>query len=158
MIVRVREWYVALTPRERGLVTLAAGLTALVLVVFGIVLPLARAHEAAHERHAAAVASSSRLYEQLRLLERTGGSRGATLGPVAQTVASSADAAGLVIQSNQPRGNDAVLIVVAAARPTATLAWLDSLSGQGIVPESVAITPAADGTVSLNATLRRTAP
>jgi len=155
---RVRTWYFGLTERERWLVGLAAGLAALVLLVFGIVLPLARAHDAAHVRHAAAVEASSRLLAQLTALEAPAPQGRTMIGPVAQVVASSADSAGLVLQSNQPRGNDATLIVVPTARPSSALAWIDSLAAQGVVLESLAMTPAADGSVSVNATLRRAGP
>ena len=158
MIVRVRSWYVGLTERERWLVTFAGGLAAVVVLLFGIVLPLGRAHDAAHVRHAAAVQASSRLLAQLAALEAPAPQRTAIVGPVAQVVASSADGAGLVLQSNQPRGNDATLIVIPTARPSNALAWIDSLAAQGVVLESLAMTPAADGSVSVNATLRRSAP
>ena len=158
MILRVRSWYIGLTERERWLVAIAAGLAALVLLIFGIVLPLGRAHDAAHVRHAAAVEVSSRLLAQLAALEAPAPERSVIVGPVAQLVASSADSAGLVLQSNQPRGNDATLIVIPTARPAGVLAWIDSLAAQGVVLESLAMTPAADGSVSVNATLRRSAP
>ena len=157
MILRFRTWYTGLTERERRLVAIAAGLAALVLLVFGIVLPLGRAHDAAHVRHAAAVEASSRLLAQLAALVAPGAQRSVVAGPVAQVVASSADSAGLVLQSNQPRGNDATLIVIPTARPAGALAWIDSLAAQGVVLENLAMTPAADGSVSVNATLRRAA-
>ncbi|MCA1661152.1 MAG: type II secretion system protein M [Novosphingobium sp.] len=152
---RVRTWYGGLTERERWLVAVAAGLAAAVILVFGIVLPLGRAHDAAHVRHAAAVEASSRLLAQLAALEAPAPQRSVLAGPVAQVVASSADNAGFVLQSNQPRGNDATLIVIPTARPSGVLAWIDSLAEQGVVLESLAMTPAADGSVSVNATLRR---
>ena len=60
-----------------------------------------------------------------------------------------------MLQSNQPRGNDATLVVVPTARPPAALAWLDGLAAQGIVLEGLTMTPAPDGSVAVNATLRR---
>ncbi|HUQ14311.1 MAG TPA: type II secretion system protein GspM [Novosphingobium sp.] len=157
-MIRVRTWYVGLTERERWLVTIAGILAAAVLLVFGIALPLGRAHDAAHERHRAAVEASGRLLAQLAALEAPA-PQGATLaGPIAQVVAASADAAGFVLQSNQPRGNDATLVVLPTARPSAALAWIDGLAAQGIVLESLAMTPAADGSVAVNATLRRAGP
>ena len=155
MIVRVRTWYNGLTARERWLVTFAAALAVAVIFIFGIVLPLGRAHDAAHERHRAAVEASSRLLAQLAALDAPAPRRTGLVGPVAQVVAASADASGFVLQSNQPRGNDAALLVVPTARPSAALAWLDSLAAQGIVLESLTMTPAADGSVAVNATVRR---
>ena len=158
MIVRMRTWYDGLTGRERGLVAIAAGLALVVIFVFGIVLPLGRAHDAAHLRHRQAVEASSLLLAQIAALEAPAPRRATLAGPVAQVVATSADSAGFVLQSNQARGAEAATIVVPTARPSAALAWLDTLAGQGIVLESLTMTPAADGSVSVNASLRRAAP
>ena len=158
MSVRIQTWYGGLTERERGLVAVAAGLALVVVLIFGIVLPMGRAHDAAHVRHRHAVEASSRLLAQLAALEAPAARRTALAGPVSQVVAASADGAGFVLQSNQPRGAEAALIVVPTARPSAALAWLDTLAGQGIVLENLTVTPAADGSVSVNAALRRAAP
>ena len=155
MIGRAQLWYVGLTQRERGLVTIALGLAAAVVLVFGVALPLGAAHDAAHLRHSASTQASARLLAQLAALEAPAPQRSSLAGPLAQVVAASADTAGFVLQSNQPRGNDATLVVVPTARPPAALAWLDGLAAQGIVLEGLTMTPAADGSVAVNATLRR---
>ena len=157
MIAGVQTWFAGLTQRERSLVAVAAGLAAAIVLVFGIVLPLGAAHDAAHVRHRAAVEASSRLLAQLAVLE-TPASRPAVLaGPVSQVIAASADSAGFVLQSNQAQGAEAATIAVPTARPSAALAWLDSLAAQGIVLQNLTMTPAADGSVSVNAGLRRVA-
>lgn len=155
MIGRAQAWYAALTRREQTLVAIALGLAAAVVLVFGIVMPLGAAHDAAHLRHSAATQASARLLAQLAALEAQAPQRTSLTGPLAQVVAASADSAGFVLQSNQPRGNDATLVVVPTARPPAALAWLDSLAAQGVVLESLTMTPAADGSVAVNATLKR---
>ena len=157
MIGSVRTWFVGLTGRERMLVAIAGGLAAAIILVFGIVLPLGRAHDAAHVRHRAAVEASSRLLAQLAALEAPATSRATLAGPVSQLIAASADSAGFVLQSNQAQGAEAATIAVPTARPSAALAWLDSFAAQGIVLETLTMTPAADGSVSLNASLRRAA-
>lgn len=157
-MLRVRTWYMGLTLREQRLVACAAALAAIVVFIFGIVLPLGRAHDAAHVRHRQATEASGRLLAQLAALEAPAPTRATLAGPVAQVVATSADAAGFILQSNQPRGTDATLVVVPTARPSAATAWLESLAAQGIVLESLTMTPAADGSVAINATLRRAGP
>jgi len=152
---RAQLWFAGLTRRERTLVSVALGLAAAVVLVFGMVLPLGAAHDVAHLRHSAATQASARLMAQLAALEAPAPPRSSVAGPLAQIVAASADSAGFVLQSNQPRGNDATLVVVPTARPPATLAWLDGLAAQGIVLESLTMTPAPDGSVAVNATLRR---
>jgi len=155
MMGRASGWYSGLTPRERGLVTIALGLAAAVVLMFGIILPLGAAHDAAHVRHDAATQASARLLAQLAALETPSPQRSTVAGPLAQIVAASADSAGFVLQSNQPRGNDATLVIIPTARPPAALAWLDGLAAQGIVLENLTMTPAADGSVAVNATLKR---
>ena len=150
-----QTWFAGLTARERGLVTVAGGLVAAIVLVFGIVLPLGSAHDAAHVRHREAVETSSRLLAQLAVLEAPPTSRATLAGPVSQVLAASADSAGFVLQSNQAQGSEAATIAVPTARPAAALAWLDSLAAQGLVLDTLTMTPAADGSVSVNASLRR---
>ena len=47
MIVRLRNWFMALSRREQWLVGIAGGLAAWVLLVFGIILPALSAIDAA---------------------------------------------------------------------------------------------------------------
>ena len=155
MIETVQSWFAGLTARERTLVSIAGALVAVIALVFGIALPLGHAHNAAQVRHRAAVETSSRLLAQLAVLETPVSTSATLVGPVSQVLATSADSAGFVLQSNQARGAEAATIVVPTARPAAALAWLDALAAQGVILESLTMTPAADGSVSLNAELRR---
>ena len=155
MIGTVQTWFAGLTQRERSLVAAAGGLAATIVLVFGIILPLGRAHDAAHVRHRAAVEASSRLLAQLSALEAPATSRATLAGPVSQVIAASADSAGFVLQSNQAQGAEGATIVVPTARPSAALSWLDGLAAQGIVLQNLTMTSAADGSVSVNASLRR---
>ena len=158
MIGTIQTWFAGLTQRERSLVVIAGGLAAAIVLVFGIVLPLGRAHDAAHIRHSASVEASSRLLAQLSALEVPATSRATLAGPVSQVVAASADSAGFVLQSNQVQGAEGATIAVPTARPSAALAWIDSLGAQGIVLQNLTMTPAADGSVSVIASLRRAGP
>lgn len=155
MIARISVWYVALNPRERVLVTVAGALAGLVLLVYGIILPVGNAVDAAALRHAATVERSGRLLTEMKALKAPAPVSQAQAGPIDQQVAASAESAGFVLQSNQPRGNDVTVIVIPTARPATALGWLDGLTEQGVVIEALTMTPSPDGTVSLNATLRR---
>lgn len=158
MIARAFAWYLGLTRRERVLVAIAAALAALVLLAYGLVLPLDRALHASVVRHREAVERSGRLTAMLAELDKPAAGRAATaVGPVDQLVATSAETAGMVIQSNQAQGNDAATVAITGASATGALRWLDGLSAQGIAVAALTMTPAADGSVALNATLRRVA-
>ena len=154
----LRDWFAALSGRERWLVGIAGVLAVLVIGIYGVVLPLGAAHDAAHDRHREAVFASSRVLARLEALEQAPDAAQAGSGPVAQAIAAAADAQGLVLQANSARGNDGAQISVATAAPGAALALLDTLAAEGIAAEQVTITPAADGSVSLSASQKRVAP
>ncbi len=158
VIQTLRDWFAGLTARERWLVGIAGVLALLVFGIYGVVLPLGAAHDAAHARHRDAVFASSRVLARLEALGEAPAAAPAGTGPVLQAVAAIADAQGLVLQANNARGNDAAQISVATAAPGAALALLDALAAEGIAAEQVTITPAADGSVSLSASLRRGMP
>lgn len=154
----LRDWFAGLSGRERWLVGIAGVLAVLVIGIYGVVLPLGAAHDAAHVRHREAVFASTRVLARLDALDDAPAAAPTGTGPVSQAVAAIADAQGLVLQANTARGNDAAQISVATAAPGAALALLDALAAQGIAAEQVTITPAADGSVSLSASLRRGMP
>lgn len=157
MIVKASAWYLGLTLRERVLVSLAGALAALVLLVYGIVLPVGHGLDRAAQRHGETVQRTGQLMAVLdQLAAPASKAPAAGSGPVDQLVAASAQAAGLVLQSNQAQGSGAALVSITGAPPRAALGWLDALADQGLSIEALTVTPAPDGTVSLNATLRRT--
>lgn len=157
MIARVRAWYAALTARERVLVAIAAAFAGLIVLIYGVVLPVGHAFDAADARHVASVQRTERLTVALRLLDARPASPAARAGtgPVEQTVAAGAEQAGFVLQSNQPRGGDMTAIAIASARPGPLFAWLDALADTGVIVDTLTMTPAPDGSVAVNATLRR---
>lgn len=155
MMQRLTTWYIGLTQRERTMVSVAGALGALVLLIYGLILPLGHALDEAATRHREATERAGRIAAGLESLKRAPAARVASVaGPVEQVAAASAQEAGFVVQSNQRRGSDMAVLVIPTARPSAVLAWLDALGAQGLAVEQVTLTPAPDGTVSVNVTLR----
>lgn len=154
-MIALRNWYLGLTRRERWLVTIAAALAGVVILLYGIILPLGAAHDAAHLRHREAVRQSGDILARLDVLDAAPEQRTGAAGSVAQQVAAAADAEGLVLQTNEARGDEATTIVIPAAPAGAALTLIDTLAGQGIALEALTMTPAPDGTIAVNATLRR---
>lgn len=156
MMQRLNAWYIALTQRERVLVSIAGALAALVLLVYGLVLPLGHALDAATTRHRETTERSGRIVAGLEMLKRVPAARSARIaGPVDQAALASAQEAGFVVQSRELRGADMVVLAIASARPSAVLAWLDGVERKGLTVEQVTMTPAPDGSVSVNVTLRK---
>ncbi|MCY1669703.1 type II secretion system protein GspM [Novosphingobium sp. SL115] len=149
-------WFGGLTGREKALVGIACGITALVVLVYGIILPLGSALDEAATRHRIATERAGRIAAQVRILKTAPPAPKAALGgPVEQVAGASAQEAGFVVQSNQRRGSDMAALIIPTARPSAALAWLDGLATQGLAVEQLTMTPAPDGSVSINVTLRR---
>lgn len=153
---RVSAWYIGLTGRERMLVSVAGGLMALIVLVYGIILPVGSALDEAAVRHRLATERAGRIAAQIDALKSAPRAKAAALaGPIEQVAGASAQEAGFTVQSNQRRGEDAAVIVIPAARPSAALAWIDGLPAQGLAVEQLTMTPAPDGSVSVNLTVRR---
>jgi general secretion pathway protein M len=156
MMQRMTAWYIGLTTRERILVSVAGALAALIVLIYGIVLPVGNALDKAAVRHREATERAGRIAAGIDVLKRAPQGRAAVAsGPVEQIAAGSAQEAGFVVQSNQKRGADMAVLVIPTARPSAVLAWLDGLAGQGLAVEQVTMTPAPDGSVAVNVTLRK---
>ncbi len=155
---RMTAWYIGLTARERVLVSVAGALAALIVAIYGIVLPVGNTLDEAAVRHREATERAGRIAAGIDMLKRAPAGRApAGSGPVEQIAAGSAQAAGFVVQSNQKRGSDIAVLVIPTARPSAVLAWLDGLAAQGLGVEQITMTPAPDGSVAVNVTLRKTA-
>ncbi|MEO0032063.1 MAG: hypothetical protein RIS94_1821 [Pseudomonadota bacterium] len=158
MIAALLARYRMLTGREQRLVAGALGLTALVIAVYGLILPLGRAFDAAHMRMSDASERSARVQAVLAMID---GERGSAASmepaPLDRLVAAEAEQADLVVQSSQPRGQAVTQVVVTGARSSAALPWLDRLARGGVVIDALTMTPGADGTLSITATLRRPA-
>ncbi len=153
---QLSTWFIGLTGRERTLVGVAGALVALVVLIYGIILPTGHALDDAAVRHRLVTERAGRIAGQIAALKSAPRAGAAALtGPVEQVVGASAQEAGFIVQSNQRRGADSAVIVIPTARPSAALAWIDGLSAQGLAVEQLTMTPAPDGTVSVNVTLRR---
>lgn len=156
MMGRLSHWFIALTARERWLVGVAGGLTALIVLVYGIILPVGTALDDAAVRHREATERAGRITAQLEAIKAAPRTKAAALaGPVEQVAGASALEAGFVVQSNQRQGADMAVLVIPTARPSAAMAWLDGLATQGLAVEQLTMTPAPDGSVSVSVTLRR---
>lgn len=153
---RVSGWFIGLTSRERMLVGIAGVLVALVVLVYGIVLPVGAALDAAALHHRKATERAGRIAAGIEALKRAPAARPEMrAGPVDQVAGASAQEAGFVVQSSQRQGGSLVVLTIPTARPSAALAWLDGLGAQGLAVEQLTLTPAPDGSVSVNVTLRR---
>lgn len=151
----VRDWWRGLTLRERRLIAVMLALIAVVVLWLGIVRPIGDARARARADHLIAVDRAGRIEAAVAALRGAA----ATVPPpleatLDQVVSQSAGEAGFTLDSSAIEGNDRVAIAIAAARPAALFAWLDTLEARGIVVETVTVTPVANNAVGARLLLK----
>jgi len=156
MIAVVRIWYARLSRRERLLVGSAGGLAALVLSLFGIIMPSLSAIDTTKLVHDEAVQRRGRV-------EATTDAAGMQM-PSARAL-DSQDIELVVTQGAAEKGFDLikssnavagqVTFRIDQARAPALLAWLTELESQDVMVSSVALRGGANGAVSVDAKLQK---
>lgn len=159
MIAKLTEWYQGLSIRERILVTVAGGLLALVVLIYGIAMPLWTGLGDAEARQDEAVEREARVASKVALLKDGGAARAAGTGdgaPLSLAVGQSAAEQGFTLETNTARGDRATSIAIAAIRAPALLAWLARLEEGGVRVTDLTLRSGANATVAATATLERT--
>jgi general secretion pathway protein M len=133
-------------------------LLAIVILWFGVALPLDRAQRDARDRLVEATERNAAVratVAQLKTLPRAPANGGSTV-PLDQFVGQSAGEAGLTLERAQAQGNDRMDIAIASVRPIALFSWLSGLEAQGVrvVTMNARPSPTA-GSISAQAVLER---
>lgn len=159
MIAAMKTWFGQLSQREQYLVGIAGGLTALVILVFGIILPALSAIDNAKLAHDEAVQRRGRIEATVAA---------ATASRAAGTAVGGAAIDLIVTQSAAEQGFDIIKSANAApgqmtfrmdqARASALFAWLASLEAQGVETQTITLRGGPSGTVTVDAQLRQVDP
>jgi general secretion pathway protein M len=159
MMAAIRLWFAALTQREQWLVGVAGALTAIVVSIFGILLPISSAIDQAKLDHDDAVQRRGRIIATVDAAQKMEmGPPSAATADIDLLITQNAAEKGfdLVKSANSPPGQ--ISFRIDQARAPALLAWLTELEGQNVVVRSVALRPGANSTVSVDAQLQMRAP
>jgi general secretion pathway protein M len=159
MMAAIRLWFAALTQREQWLVGSAGALTAIVVSIFGILLPISSAIDQAKLDHDDAVQRRGRIIATVDAAQKMEmGPPSAATADIDLLITQNAAEKGfdLVKSANSPPGQ--ISFRIDQARAPALLAWLTELEGQNLVVRSVALRPGANSTVSVDALLQMRAP
>lgn len=158
MMENLKTWYFALTGRERIFVSVAGILTAVVVVIFGILLPTMSALEQAKSGLDEAVQRRGRIEAAVEA---------ASLQKPAAALPAQADIDLVVTQGAAEKGFDLLKPTNSApgqvdfrieqARAPALLAWLSELESQGISVSTITMRGGTNGSVTVEAQLRQTA-
>lgn len=156
MIAAARIWFAALTRREQLLVGIAGGLGALVLLLFGLIMPILSAIDSAKLAHDDAVQRRGRIEATVdaALMQK----------PNAR-VAGSPDIEMIVTQGAAEKGFDLIKSGNAApgqvtfrmdqARAPALLAWLNDLESQDVMVSGLTLRSGPNGSISVDAQLQK---
>lgn len=155
MRARFQKMWAERSPRERQLLAVMFGLFAIILLIFGIVRPLAMATDAARARLDRVSIESGRISAAAATLRdaKTGAPPPLT-GTLVLAVSQSAGTAGFNLSTLDPQGNDRVGFTIPAAKSPALFAWLRTMSQQGIFVERMTMRTNADATLAVEGTLR----
>ena len=158
MMDRLATYWAERSTREQWMLGVMFALLALVILWFGVAMPLDRAQRSARDTLIEATDRNSAIRAAVTLLKalpRTPTGTGPAT-PLDQFVGQSAGEAGLTLERAQAQGNDRMEIAIASVRPIALFSWLSGLESQGIrvVTMSARPSPTA-GSVSVQAVLER---
>ena len=156
MIVSIRAWFDALSKREQYLVGIAGALMALVLLIFGIILPSLAAIDAAEVAHDAAVERRGRIEATVAnaARQKTAGSpvSGAAIDLIV-TQSAAEKGFDLIKSANTAPGQ--MTFRMDQARASALFAWLAELETQGIEARNITLRGGPGGSVTVDAQLRQ---
>ncbi len=154
---RMRVWFGGLQPRERRMVQAGAAVLAVLILVGGILMPLAAKLSAAtarRDRQRADLAWMQAHAAEIR--DAAGELRQPTNEPPVVLVDRTARASGLAaaLRGTQPSGADGVRVQLEAAPFDTMMIWIASLDQRyGLTVESITVDRAAHpGTVNANVT------
>lgn len=156
MIAALRNWFDALSSREQWLVGIAGVLTAIVVLIFGIILPGFAAIDRAEVAHDEAVQRRGRIEASVA---------GAAAHKAGGPSTSAADIELVVTQSAAEKGFDLIKSTGAApgqvsfkmdqARAPALFAWLTELEMQGMQVQSITLRGGTSGSLTVDAILQQ---
>lgn len=156
MIAAARNWFRQLSEREQWLVAIASVLAAIVILIFGIILPSLSAIDNAEIAHDEAVQRRGRIEATVESAtqQRAAGSpvNGADIDLI---VTQSAAEKGFDVIKSANSGSGQMTFRMDQARAPALFAWLSELETQGVEVRSITLRGGASGSLSVDAQLQQ---
>ena len=155
MIVRLRQMWAERSPREQQLLVVMFALLSIMVLVLGIIRPIASATVTARERLDRVTVEGGQIaaaVETLRDAKR--GAPPALTGTMVLAVTQSAGTAGFTLSALDPQGEDRVGFTIPSAKSPAMFTWLRSMAQQGIFVERMTMRTNVDATLAVEGTLR----
>lgn len=157
MMERWKILWMQRSVRERWLLAVMFALVACIILWLGVYRPVEAGLANARADHQLALERKARIAQAVGRLQQGGEDKRSLIAAaqLEQTVAQSAAEAGFTLERTEARGQGALSIAIASARPGALLSWLAVLERQGALVESITMAPSgASGTVTMQAVVR----
>jgi general secretion pathway protein M len=159
MMAQLKAMWAERSPREQQLLAVMLALFAIVLLIFGIIRPLANATTAARDRLDRVTIESGQIAAAAETLREAKKNAPPPLtGTMVLAVSQSALEAGFNLSTLDMQGEDRVGIAMPAVKSAALFGWLRTLAPQGIFVERMTMRANADATLSIEGTLRLRKP
>lgn len=155
----MKDWFQALSQREKVLIGVMGFLVALVVGYYAIVAPFINAYISVQQSYAAAIDSQARIEAKVEMLKAPADEMVEPVaGPLDVFISQNAGEAGFAVGRLDPQTNGTVRLAIDSAKPTALFGWLARLEGRGISVEELAVNPGANDTVTATMLLRSGKP
>jgi len=158
MIAAIGIWFAALTRREQWLLGTAGALTALVVAIFGILMPILSTIDQARLDHEDAVQRRGRIIASVDAAQQQTGPRSTATADIDMLITQSAAEKGFDLVKSGNGAPGQISFRIDQARAPALLSWLTELEGQNVAVRAVTLRPGANSTVTVDAQLQMSAP
>ncbi len=159
MIFSIRNWFHALSRREKTLVGILAILLALTLIFYVVVMPFISALDQAEKRYEQSVSRQISVEQKVALLNApTEDRKFYDAGAPDVLVSQSAGEAGFSVSRVDPQTDGRVNIIISSAKSTALFGWLAKLETRGLIAETLSVQPNESGTIAATITLKTVTP
>jgi type II secretory pathway component PulM len=158
MIAAIGIWFAALTRREQWLLGTAGALTALVVAIFGILMPILSTIDQARLDHEEAVQRRGRIIASVDAAQQQTGPRSTATADIDMLITQSAAEKGFDLVKSGNGAPGQISFRIDQARAPALLSWLTELEGQNVAVRAVTLRPGANSTVTVDAQLQMSAP
>jgi type II secretory pathway component PulM len=158
MIAAIGIWFAALTRREQWLLGTAGVLTALVVAIFGILMPILSTIDQARLDHEEAVQRRGRIIASVDAAQQQTGQRSTATADIDMLITQSAAEKGFDLVKSGNGAPGQISFRIDQARAPALLSWLTELEGQNVAVRAVTLRPGANSTVTVDAQLQMSAP
>lgn len=156
MIATARAWFVNLSNREQWLVGVAGVLTALVVLIFGVIMPSLSAIDQAEIAHDEAVQRRGRIeatVESTKVQKAAGSPLSGASIDLIVTQGAAEKGFDLIKSANSAPGQ--MTFRMDQARAPALFAWFAELETQGVEVRTVTLRSGTSGSLSVDAQLQQ---